>query len=57
MLVDIWSEFRRALLGDQRRSARLERIGTRLALDPTKTCPEAMASEGQLEGSRGCTRF
>jgi len=37
------------LLGDLRRSARLERIGARLALDPSRSFPEAMASEGQLE--------
>jgi hypothetical protein len=49
MFADIGSEFRGALLGDERRSARLERIGVRLALDPSKGFPEAMASEGQLE--------
>lgn len=49
MLEDIAGEFRDAPLGDQRRSARLERIGQQLALDPTRSFPEAMASEGQLE--------
>jgi Transposase DNA-binding/Transposase DDE domain len=49
MFVDIGREFRRASLGDRRRSARLEAIGTRLATDPSRSFPEAMASEGQLE--------
>ena len=49
MITDIGREFRGALLGDQRRGARLERIGARLALDPSQSFPEAMASEGQLE--------
>lgn len=49
MFQDIAGEFRDAPLGDQRRSARLERIGEQLALDPTRSFPEAMASEGQLE--------
>lgn len=49
MITDIGGEFRGALLGDLRRSARLERIGARLALDPSRSFPEAMASEGQLE--------
>jgi hypothetical protein len=49
MFADIGEEFRGAPLGDERRSARLERIGQRLALDPSKGFPEAMASEGQLE--------
>jgi hypothetical protein len=35
--------------GDERRSARLERIGETLARDPSRSFPEAMASEGQLE--------
>jgi hypothetical protein len=42
-------EFRDASLGDKRRSMRLERIGSALALDPGRSFPEAMASEGQLE--------
>jgi hypothetical protein len=45
----IGREFRGAPLGDERRSARLERIGDKLALDPARSFPEAMASEGQLE--------
>ena len=49
MFADIGKEFREAPLGDKRRSARLERIGTRLAHDPSRSFPEAMASEGQLE--------
>jgi hypothetical protein len=49
MLDDVAAEFRDAPLGDRRRSARLERIGERLASDPTRSFPEAMASEGQLE--------
>ena len=49
MFADIVREFQSAPLGDQRRSARLERIGERLALDPSRSFPEAMASEGQLE--------
>jgi hypothetical protein len=49
VIIDIGSEFRGAALGDKRRSARLERIGTKLALDPSRSFPEAMASEGQLE--------
>jgi hypothetical protein len=49
VITNIEREFRGAVLGDQRRSARLERIGTRLALDPSRSFPEAMASEGQLE--------
>lgn len=49
MITDIGMEFRGALLGDERRSARLERIGARLALDPSGSFPEVMASEGQLE--------
>lgn len=43
-------EFRGALLGDKRRSARLERIGLELARNPGVGFPEAMGSEGQLEG-------
>jgi hypothetical protein len=49
MFADIAREYRSAPLGDQRRSARLERIGARLALDPCRSFPAAMASEGQLE--------
>jgi IS4 transposase len=49
MFADIAEEFRGAPLGDHRRSARLERIGERLALDPAQSFPGAMASEGQLE--------
>lgn len=49
MITDVGREFQGALLGDQRRSARLERIGERLALDPSRSFPEAMGSEGQLE--------
>lgn len=43
-------EFRGAGLGDKRRSERLERIGLELARDPGLSFPEAMGSEGQLEG-------
>ncbi len=49
MISDIGKEFRGAPLGDERRSTRLERIGEKLALDPSRSFPEAMASEGQLE--------
>lgn len=49
MISDIGREFRGAALGDERRSSRLERIGEKLALDPTRSFPAAMASEGQLE--------
>jgi len=49
VISDIRREFRGAPLGDERRSARLERIGEKLALDPARSFPEAMASEGQLE--------
>lgn len=49
MLDDIACEYRDAPLGDTRRSARLERIGQQLALDPTRSFPDAMGSEGQLE--------
>jgi len=49
VISDISGEFRGARLGDERRSARLERIGEKLALDPSRSFPEAMASEGQLE--------
>ena len=49
MFADIGREYRGASLGDRRRSARLEAIGERLAQDPSRSFPEAMASEGQLE--------
>jgi hypothetical protein len=49
MFADIGREYRGASLGDLRRSARLEAIGERLAQDPSRSFPEAMASEGQLE--------
>ena len=49
MFADIGLEYRGASLGDLRRSARLEAIGERLAQDPSRSFPEAMASEGQLE--------
>ena len=47
---DIASEFRGALLGDRRRSKRLERIASELARNPGLSFPEAMGTEGQLEG-------
>lgn len=49
MFEDTAGQYRDAPLGDQRRSARLEQIGRQLALDPTRSFPDAMASEGQLE--------
>jgi len=49
-LQDIASEYRGAVLGDQRRSERLERIGRDLARNPGLSFPEAMRTEGQLEG-------
>ena len=49
VFADIRGEFRGADLGDRRRSARLERIGERIAMDPSRSFPEAMASEGALE--------
>src|SRR5262249_2527085 len=49
MFVEIAREFRSAPLGDRRRSARLERIGERRGGGPSRSFPEAMASEGQLE--------
>ena len=49
-LEDIASEYRGAVLGDQRRSERLERIGRDLARNPGLSFPEAMRTEGQLEG-------
>jgi hypothetical protein len=47
---DIGLEFRGAVLGDARRGARLERIGRALARNPGHSFPEAMGTEGQLEG-------
>jgi hypothetical protein len=47
---EIGMEFRGAVLGDSRRSKRLERIGVELARNPGLSFPEAMATEGQLEG-------
>jgi hypothetical protein len=49
-LEDIGSEYRGAVLGDRRRSERLERIAVGLARNPGLSFPEAMGSEGQLEG-------
>src|SRR5271165_7522195 len=49
-LEDIGSEFRGAALGDSRRNKRLERIALELARNPGLSFPEAMESEGQLEG-------
>ena len=49
MISDIGREFRGAPLGDERRSSRLERIVEKVPLDPARSFPEAMASEGQLE--------
>jgi hypothetical protein len=49
-LDDIASEYRGALLGDPRRTKRLERIACELARNPGLSFPEAMGSEGQLEG-------
>ena len=49
-LEDIGSEYRGAVLGDRRRSERLERIAVELARNPGLSFPEAMGSEGQLEG-------
>ena len=49
-LEDIALEYRGASLGDARRSKRLERIGLELARNPDMSFPEAMGSEGQLEG-------
>ncbi len=49
MFEDIGAEFRGASLGDERRSARLERIGATLSRDPASSFPEAMGSEGQLK--------
>jgi hypothetical protein len=55
MFEHIGEEFRDAPLGDPRRSARLERIGEALSRDPASSFPEAMGSEGQLEGKdSGC---
>jgi hypothetical protein len=49
-LEDIGAEYRGAVLGDKRRSKRLERIALELARNPGLSFPEAMESEGQLEG-------
>jgi hypothetical protein len=49
-LEDIAEEYRGAALGDGRRSRRLERIGCKLASNPGLSFPEAMETEGQLEG-------
>src|SRR5580700_2809269 len=49
-LEDIGLEYRGTSLGDPRRSKRLERIGLELARNPGASFPEAMGSEGQLEG-------
>src|SRR5271156_2121312 len=47
---DIGAEYRGAALGDVRRSRRLERIGLKLAGSSGLSFPEAMETEGQLEG-------
>jgi hypothetical protein len=49
-LEDIGAEYRGASLGDPRRGRRLERIAGELARTPGLSFPEAMGSEGQLEG-------
>ena len=49
-LEDIASEYRGAVLGDRRRSERMERIAVDLARNPGLSFPEAMRTEGQLEG-------
>ena len=49
-LENIAEEYRGAALGDVRRSRRLERIGCKLANNPGLSFPEAMETEGQLEG-------
>jgi hypothetical protein len=49
-LEDIALEYRGAPLRDPRRSERLERIALQLARNPGLSFPEAMGSEGQLEG-------
>ncbi len=49
-LEDIGAEYRGAALGDERRSKRLERIAMELARNPGLSFPEAMGTEGQLEG-------
>lgn len=49
-LEDIASEYRGAVLGDRRRSERLERVAQDLARNPGLSFPEAMGTEGQLEG-------
>ena len=47
---DIATEYRGAPLGDPRRSRRLERIGLDLRRNPGLSFPEAIGTEGQLEG-------
>jgi hypothetical protein len=49
-LEHIASEYRGARLGDRRRTRRLERIACELARNPGLSFPEAMGTEGQLEG-------
>ena len=49
-LEDIGAEYGGAVLGDERRSKRLVRIGRELACNPGLSFPEAMETEGQLEG-------
>src|SRR5258708_12861191 len=49
-LEDIALEYRGAALGDKRRNMRLERIALKLARNPGLGFPEAMTTEGQLEG-------
>ena len=49
-LEEIALEFRGAALGDSRRNKRLERIALKLARNPGLSFPEAIGSEGQLEG-------
>jgi len=49
-LEDIGAEYRGAVLGDRRRTERLERIALDLARNPGLSFPEAMGTEGQLEG-------
>jgi hypothetical protein len=47
---DVSLEFSGAALGDERLSKRLERVGTALVESPDASFPEAMRSDGQLEG-------
>src|SRR5258708_22481076 len=49
-LEDIALEYRGAALGDKRRNVRLERIAMEIARNPGLGFPEAMRTEGQLEG-------